>query len=217
MDVATERKGSSPEPQVSVARRAAAPDPAERARALAGAIGNRAVAGIAQRRISRDAIVDGAWCFAEAGTHVSRFREDVWTLAYDDDIARYNENEGRTQGDWASALWDAWGYCYIAACHTRGNAESSTWFLGHAYDVAAVLGHELWASTLGLLDPRDMEQGDTTRQDTYNRAVGSSIATAHPTGDLYELCFDAMMQGRLDLTAAGVPRGRRLRRSAGGS
>jgi len=30
---------------------------------------------------------------------------------------------------------------------------------------------------------------------------------------LYELCFDAMVEGRLDLSAAGVARGRSLHRA----
>jgi hypothetical protein len=40
--------------------------------------------------------------------------------------------------------------------------------------------------------------------------VGRSIGLRHPTGDLYALCFDAMVEGRLDLTLAGIPRGTRL-------
>jgi hypothetical protein len=217
MGAAAERVERTPEARAAPARRAAGPDSSARALTVARAVGNRAFAGVAQRTLARDPIIGGVACFAESTMHVDRFAADVNTLEYDEDIARYNANEGRTRGDWGSALWDAWGYCYIAACHTRGNAESSTWFLGHAYDAVAMVLHEAWeASPLGWIAPG--ENGDTTRQDTYNRAVGSTIATHEdPEGDLYQQCFDAMMQGRLDLTAAGVPRGRRLRRRAGGS
>ena len=52
---------------------------------------------------------------------------------------------------------------------------------------------------------------DSLDQDLYNQAVGREIGLHQLDGDLYEICFDAMMRGRLDLTLAGVvPRGRSL-------
>ena len=67
-----------------------------------------------------------------------------------------------------------------------------------------------WQATAGWVMPS--EDRDTTTQDRYNRAVGRSIGAADADSDLYELCFDAMVEGRLDLTDAGVARGRALHR-----
>jgi hypothetical protein len=52
---------------------------------------------------------------------------------------------------------------------------------------------------------------DSLLQDTFNQSVGRAIGTRHPSGDLARLSFDAMVEGRLDLTLAGVSRGTRLR------
>ena len=187
---------------------AAAPRVPGSARTLASAIGNRAFAQIARWP---EPITYGFSCFASAGSLAGRFGEDLRTVEYDEETRRYNANEGRTRDDWALALYDAWGYCYIAACHTRDNPEWTTWLLGGTYDAIALTLHEAWQATGGIFVPS--QDRDTTTQDRYNRAVGRDIANDHPTGDLYQLCFDAMMEGRLDLSAAGVARGRRLRRT----
>jgi len=185
----------------------AAPTPAMDPRALAGAIGNRAIARAVRARMRSDPLTAGASCFAQAGMHRDRFAEDLNArVVYDDETRRWNENEGRTVGDWGGALYDAWGYCFIAACHQRQSAGTSA--LGTAYDVVATAGHELWGATGGWLFPSG--DRDTTTQDAFNREVGIAIARDHPDGDLYELCFDAMVEGRLDLTDAGVARGRAL-------
>ena len=57
---------------------------------------------------------------------------------------------------------------------------------------------------------RPLQDRDTTTQDAFNRDVGIAIASEVPEGDLYQPCFDAMVAGRLDLTDAGVERGRAL-------
>ena len=198
-----------------VDRRAAAAPGA----ALASAIGNRAFAGLAQRRLARvplpilaqNPISSGVGCFAAATSHTERFIADVRrTVVYDEETRRYNENEGLTEGDWGSALFDAWGYCYIAACLRRESSELTTWALGESYDAIALTLHEAWQATAGWVLPS--EDRDTTTQDRYNRAVGRSIGAADADSDLYELCFDAMVEGRLDLSAAGVARGRSLQR-----
>jgi len=201
---AAERAPQHAEPRDAPAARAAAAPTA----ALASAIGNRAFAQIARWP---EPVTHGFACLAQAGEHAARFGDDVNTLVYDDETRRYNENEGRTREDWALALYDAWGYCYIAACHTRDNPEWTTWVLGGAYDAIAVTLHEAWGAVPGWFFPS--QDRDTTTQDQYNRAVGRDIANDHPTGDLYQLCFDAMVEGRLDLSAAGVARGRSLQRA----
>ncbi len=202
------------EPAPAPAGRAAAPTPA-----LASAIGNRAFAGLAQRRLARlplptmvqNPITAGVGCFASATSHTERFIADLRSVVYDDETRRWNENEGRTEGDWGMALFDAWGYCYIAACLRRESSELTTWALGESYDAIALTLHEAWQATAGWVAPSD--DRDTTTQDRYNRAVGRSIGAADADSDLYELCFDAMVEGRLDLSAAGVARGRSLQRA----
>ena len=114
-------------------------------------------------------------------------------------------------GTGAGALYDAWGYCYIAACHSRGNPDWSTWLFGNAYDAFAVAMHEAWGAwSFGWIAPST--DRDTTTQDAFNRDVGIAIGNEVPEGegDLYQACFDAMVAGRLDLTDAGVARGRAL-------
>jgi hypothetical protein len=196
-----ERAARSPGPARAAAARAGVADP----RALLGAIGNRAVARAVRMR--GNPVTAGVSCFAQAGMHSDRFADDVNArIVYDDETRRWNENEGRDRGDWGEALFDAWGYCFIAACHQR--QSSGTAALGTAYDVIATAGHELWQATAGWFSPSG--DRDTTTQDAFNRDVGIAIARDHPDGDLYELCFDAMVEGRLDLSAAGVARGRAL-------
>ncbi len=209
---AAERAPQQAEPRHAPAGRAA---PAPTA-ALASAIGNRAFARIARTPLvpiaARNPIVSGVSCFAAATSHTERFIADVRrTVVYDEETRRYNENEGLTEGDWGSALFDAWGYCYIAACLRRESSELTTWALGESYDAIALTLHEAWEATAGWVSPS--EDRDTTTQDRYNRAVGRSIGAADADSDLYELCFDAMVEGRLDLSAAGVARGRALQRA----
>ena len=67
--------------------------------------------------------------------------------------------------------------------------------------------HEAWGAwSFGWIAPST--DRDTTTQDAFNRDVGIAIGNEVPDGDLYQPCFDAMVAGRLDLTAAGVARGR---------
>jgi hypothetical protein len=213
---AAERAPQEAEPRDAPAGRAATAPAA----ALASAIGNRAFAGLAQRRLARlplpimaqNPITTGVSCFAAATSHTEQFIADLRSsIVYDDETRRYNENEGRTEGDWGMALFDAWGYCYIAACLRRESSELTTWALGESYDAIALTLHEAWEATAGWVAPSQDE--DTTTQDRYNRAVGRSIGASDATGDLYQLCFDAMAEGRLDLSAAGVARGRSLQRA----
>ena len=148
-------------------------------------------------------VLVGGFCTAEALGHASRFADDVLArIEYDEETERWNVNEGRDRGEWAEAMYDAWGHCYIAACLTRGVPEVDTWALGTFYEVL----HEVFAQvSLGVIGHNSLDQ------DLYNQAVGREIGLHQPDGDLYEICFDAMMRGRLNLTLAGVvPRGRAL-------
>jgi hypothetical protein len=148
-------------------------------------------------------VLVGGFCTAEAMGYASRFADDVLNrVEYDEETDRWNVNEGRDRGDWAQAMYDAWGHCYIAACMTRGVPEVDTWALGTFYEVL----HEVFSQvSLGLIEHNSLDQ------DLYNQAVGREIGLHQPDGDLYEICFDAMMRGRLNLTLAGVvPRGRAL-------
>ena len=148
-------------------------------------------------------VLVGGFCSAEAMGYASRFADDVLSrIEYDEETERWNVNEGRSRGEWAQAMYDAWGHCYIAACMTRGVPEVDTWALGTFYEVL----HEVFSQvSLGLIEH------DSLDQDLYNQAVGREIGLHQPDGDLYEICFDAMMRGRLNLTLAGVvPRGRAL-------
>lgn len=163
-----------------------------------------------------DPVAVGIHCTARATDYTSRFIQDVYNrIEYDDEARAWNHNEGRSQGDWARALYDAWGHCYIAACLTIEHSEAAAYMLGSLYEV----GHELFAQigSSFFLDHLPV-LGDSFRhnslsQDTYNQAVGRSIGNQYSEGqELYEICFDAMMAGRLDLTIAGVPRGRPLQR-----
>ncbi len=140
----------------------------------------------------------GVACYSESVGHMNRFIQDVERrLEYDEETARWNFNEGRDRGDWAQRLFDAWGHCYIAACMTRVVPEVDTWALGTFLEYF----HEALSDVVGH---------DSLSQDLYNQAVGRQIGLDQPSGDLYEITFDAMMRGRLDLTLAGVPRGRAL-------
>ena len=148
-------------------------------------------------------VLVGGFCSAEAMGYASRFGDDVLSrIEYDEETERWNVNEGRSRGEWAQAMYDAWGHCYIAACMTRGVPEVDTWALGTFYEVL----HEVFSQvSLGLIEHNSLDQ------DLYNQAVGREIGLHQPDGDLYEICFDAMMRGRLNLTLAGVvPRGRAL-------
>lgn len=131
----------------------------------------------------------------------ARFWLDVSRLDYSEENERRNDYKSRDA--WEFRLFDAWGHCYIAAATVREVGENATWVLGTGYEVL----HEgfSWV-TLNLLPH------DSFAQDTYNQAVGRSIGESHPTGDLHWLCFEAMLNGRLDLTLAGISRGGRLRR-----
>ena len=207
MHAPRERTERSLDPVASV--RAAEP---QQALALAGAIGNRAFTSVARAVHTRaspyDSFTSGAACFASAGAHAEQFNADLDAhVVYDEETRRWNANEGRTEDDFRSALFDAWGYCYIAACHAQGNPDWSTWLLGTAYDAVAVTLHEAWGAwSFGWIAPS--QDRDTTTQDAFNRDVGIAIASEVPEGDLYQPCFDAMVAGRLDLSAAGVERGR---------
>jgi len=197
-------------PSAAVPARVSEPD---RARALAGAIGNRAFTSVARAvrtRAAIDPITSGAACFTHALAQADRFAADLNAhVVYDEETRRWNDNEGRTVHDWGGALYDAWGYCYIAACHAQGNPDWMTWLLGNAYDGIAVGLHEAWGAwSFGWIAPST--DRDTTAQDAFNRDVGIEIASEVPVGDLYQPCFDAMTAGRLDLSAAGVARGRAL-------
>jgi hypothetical protein len=140
----------------------------------------------------------GVSCYSESVGHTDRFIQDVERrIEYDEETARWNFNEGRVFGDWAQRLFDAWGHCYIAACMTRVVPEVDTWALGTFLEYL----HEALSGVVGH---------DSLSQDLYNQAVGRQIGLDQPSGDLYEITFDAMMRGRLDLTLAGVPRGRAL-------
>jgi hypothetical protein len=164
------------------------------------------VLGVALQRSPVDGAVDivvGTVCTAAAMNYADQFTDDVLRrVEYDEVTERWNINEGRDRGEWAQAMYDAWGHCYIAACMTRQVPEVVTWSLGTFYEVL----HELLSQlSLGLIEHNSLSQ------DLYNQAVGREIGLHHPSGDLYEICFEAMMHGRLDLTLAGVvPRGRSL-------
>jgi hypothetical protein len=164
------------------------------------------VPGVALQRSPVDGAVDiavGTVCTAAAMNYADQFADDVLRrVEYDETTERWNINEGRDRGEWAQAMYDAWGHCYIAACMTRQVPEVVTWSLGTFYEVL----HELLSQlSLGLIEHNSLSQ------DLYNQAVGREIGLHHPSGDLYEICFEAMLRGRLDLTLAGVvPRGRSL-------
>lgn len=147
----------------------------------------------------------GIGCLIESLLHRDRFSNDVGQrISYDHETESWNRNEGRTEDDWLQAIYDAWGHCYIAACMTRRVPEVETWAAGTLYELL----HEAFAQ----VPPFSFVVGhNSLSQDYYNQAVGRDIGVNHPDGDLYEICFDAMMHGRLDLTLAGVvPRGRPL-------
>ncbi len=128
-----------------------------------------------------------------------QFFLDVRQLEYTQENLR--RNDFRSRNAWEMRLFDAWGHCFLGAAATRDVGEPSAWVLGGGSEVL----HEgvSWI-TLGL------EPHESFRQDTFNQAVGRAIGTAHPAGDLARLCFDAMVEGRLDLTLAGLPRGARI-------
>jgi DNA-directed RNA polymerase subunit M/transcription elongation factor TFIIS len=151
----------------------------------------------------------GIACWLRSGTYNDRFADDVLRrIEYDEETRQWNVNEGRDEGDWAQAMFDAWGHCYIAACLGRRVPEHETSAAGTFYEIL----HEAFShATHGIIEH------DSLTQDLYNQAVGRDIGLHQPDGDLYEICFNAMMQGRLDLTLAGVARGRALVPRAGGS
>lgn len=151
----------------------------------------------------------GIACWLRSGTYNDRFADDVLRrIEYDEETRQWNVNEGRDRGDWAQAMFDAWGHCYIAACLGRRVPEHETSAAGTFYEIL----HEAFShATHGIIEH------DSLTQDLYNQAVGRDIGLHQPDGDLYEICFNAMMQGRLDLTLAGVARGRALVPRAGGS
>jgi hypothetical protein len=129
-----------------------------------------------------------------------RFFCDVYALEYSEENQRLNDFKSRDA--WEFRLFDAWGQCYLAADTARGHGDAASWVLWGGYEIA----HEA-ASWVSL----NLIAHDSLTQDTYNQAVGRSIATRHRTGDLHQLCFDAVVGGRLDLTLAGIPKGTRLR------
>ncbi len=107
----------------------------------------------------------------------------------------------RGRDSWEMRLFDAWGHCYLGAASANSVGEPATWVLGGGYELL----HEA-ASWVSL----NMIAHDSFPQDTYNQAVGRAIGVRHPNGNYGDLCYDAMVEGRLDLTLAGVPRGTRL-------
>lgn len=131
-----------------------------------------------------------------------QFFRDVSQIEYTREIEI--RNDFRSRDSWEMRLFDAWGHCFMGAAATRSLGEPVSWALGGGYEVL----HEgiSWI-TLNLVSH------DSLIQDTFNQAVGRSIGPAHTTGDLGRPCFDAMVQGRLDLTLAGVPRDTPLRRT----
>lgn len=133
----------------------------------------------------------------------AQFFRDVSQLEYTSENQR--QNDYRSRDSWQMRLFDAWGHAFLGAAATRDTGEPSAWLLGGGNEV---LHEGLSWVTLGVLGH------DSFQQDTYNQAVGRSIGTTHPTGDLGQLCFAAMVDGRLDLTLAGIPRGTRLHRVA---
>ncbi|HWA58699.1 MAG TPA: hypothetical protein VG692_15675 [Gemmatimonadales bacterium] len=131
----------------------------------------------------------------------AQFFRDVSQLEYTAENQR--RNDFRSRDSWEMRLFDAWGHCFMGAAATRDLGEPGAWFLGGGSEV---LHEGLSWLTIGLLGH------DSIQQDTYNQAVGRSLGTRHPTGDLGPLCFTAMIDGRLDLTLAGIPRGTHLHR-----
>ncbi len=158
----------------------------------------------------------GFLCTWQALDYADQFSRDVTSrIEYDDEVRIWNRNNGLSQGDWGQALYDAWGHCYIAACLTRESSEVAAWSLGSLYEVSheiiAQVGRSFFWDHFPIVG--DSFTHDSINQDTYNQAVGRSLGMQHSEGgDLYEICFDAMMAGRLDLTLAGIPRGRPLHR-----
>jgi hypothetical protein len=138
---------------------------------------------------------------------VGRFFRNLISVDFSDEIQR--QIDFRSREYWEMRLYDAWGHCFLGAASTRSISEPLTWAIGGSYEIV----HEGLAM---LLFGVYLVEHDSYAQDTFNQAVGRSIGTANPTGDLGQICFDAMMSGRLDLTQAGIPRGGRLRRTASG-
>jgi len=133
-----------------------------------------------------------------------RFFVEASQLEYTEENRR--DYDFRTRDQWVMRLFDAWGHCYLGASWTRDVGERATWGLGTAWELL----HEVCVNLSLNLLPHD-----SFSQDMFNQAVGRSIGSAHRTGDLYRLTFDAMLAGRLDLTLAGIPRGSTLRRTYG--
>jgi hypothetical protein len=131
----------------------------------------------------------------------AQFFLDVGQLEYTDENRL--RNDFRSRDSWEMRLFDAWGHCYMGAAATNDLGERSAWALGGGSEVL----HEglSWISL-------NFVAHDSFSQDTYNQSVGRAIGTRHPGGDFARLSFDAMVEGRLDLTLAGIPRGTRLRR-----
>lgn len=154
---------------------------------------------------------------------VEQFFRDIRLLEYTPENQR--NNNFRSRDSWEYRLWDAWGHCFQGAATTRDlRSERVAWLLGTGAEVLheglARLSVELLPKHFGRLPPTYPDwlptwptmEHDSFVQDTFNQAVGRSIGTAHPRGNFARLSFDAMVQGRLDLTLAGIPRGTVLRR-----
>ena len=131
-----------------------------------------------------------------------RFFHDVSQIEYSPE--NQLRNDFRSRDSWEMRLFDAWGHCFMGAAATHNlKGERDAWLLGTG---AEVLHEGLSWITLNMV------AHDSFIQDTFNQAVGRSIAIAHPRSDFARLSFDAMVQGRLDLTLAGISRGTVLRR-----
>lgn len=139
------------------------------------------------------------WMTDEVG---AQFFRDISRVEYTQENVQ--RNDFRSRDSWEMRLFDAWGHCFMGAAATRDIGESSTWVFGVGHEV---LHEGLSWLTLGIVGH------DSLIQDTFNQAVGRAIGTRHRTGDLARLSYDAMIEGRLDLTLAAIPRGTHLRTS----
>jgi len=131
------------------------------------------------------------------------FWQEVQTLDYSAENERANDY--RSRDSWEDRLFDAWGHCVLGAYSANDLGDPAAWAPGTGYE-----GLHEGMSWLTL----NLVQHDSLTQDYFNQSVGRSIGVANPTGNYARLSFEAMINGRLDLTLAGIPRGTRLRRRA---
>lgn len=113
----------------------------------------------------------------------------------------------RGRDRWEMRLFDAWGHCFMGAAAADDLGDPSAWFFGGA--------HEFLKEGLSWVSLNTLAH-DSLPQDLFNQAVGRSIGVRNSGGNFGDLCYDAMVEGRLDLTLAGVPRGGRLSRAGPG-